>query len=186
MREVAKEPIPSHSASRSSPQTTLQARVFLLSPANTSAIRAQFLLNRDSKVELAKRLQREGAPLAEVFSFISSLYFRGKIAYARRFANPPSGLPPHLVMTTSRGLLSPDAVVGVGDLKEMSGVPIDPKDLRYRESLCRDAASLARALPSGSKVVLLGSIAGPKYIQLLLEFFGADLLFPENSLDAVI
>jgi hypothetical protein len=180
MRTVGKESVPGHRAPRSLPETTLLRRVFLLSPANTSAVRAQFLLNRDSKLELAQRLQRKGAPLAEVFSFISSLYFRGKIAYASRFANPPGGVPPQLVMTTSRGLLPPDTIVGVNDLKEMSSVPIDLKDARYSEGLCRDAMALARALPSGSKVVLLGSIASPKYIQLLLEFFGADLLFPQD------
>jgi hypothetical protein len=180
MRTSGKQSTPSHRASRSLPETPLLSRVFLLSPANTSAIRAQFLLNRDSKFELAQHFQREGAPLGEVFSFISSLYFRGKIAYASKFSNPPSGIPPQLVMTTSSGLLPPDTIVKVDDLKEMSRVPIDPKDGRYRESLCRDSRALARELPTGSKVVLLGSIASPKYVQPLLEFFGADLLFPRE------
>jgi hypothetical protein len=180
IREVGKESIPNHKPSQSSPETGLLPRVFLLSPANTSAIRAKFLLSRDSKFELAQRFRREGAPLEDFFSFISSLYFRGKIAYANKFSNPPGCLPPHLVMTTSRGLLPPETIVKVDDLKEMSKVPVDPKDLRYREGLCRDARALARALPIGSKVVLLGSIASPKYVQLLLEFFGADLLFPQD------
>lgn len=180
MRTAGKQSIPSHKASRSLHETPLLSRVFLLSPANTSAIRAQFLLNRDSKLELAQNFQREGAPLGEVFSFISSLYFRGKIAYASKFSNPPRGLAPQLVMTTSSGLLLPDTIVKVDDLREMSRVPIDPKDARYRESLCRDASALAGALPTGSKVVLLGSIASPKYIQPLLDCFGADLLFPRE------
>jgi hypothetical protein len=67
------------------------SRVFLLFPANTSALRGQLLLNKDSQFELPRRIRRQGAPLGEIFSFISSLYFRGKLAYARAFANPPSG-----------------------------------------------------------------------------------------------
>src|SRR5579864_8768927 len=51
------------------------ARVFLLSPANTSAIRGQLLLNRNSEFELARRIRRRGAPLGELFSFISSPLF---------------------------------------------------------------------------------------------------------------
>ena len=38
-------------------------------------------------------MQREGAPLGEVFSFLSALYFRGKLTYAQRFAAPPDGCP---------------------------------------------------------------------------------------------
>ncbi len=161
-------------------ETPLLSRVFLLSPANTSAIRAQLLLNEDSKFELAQRFRREGAPLGEVFSFISSLYFRGKIAYVNKFSNPPIGLPPQLIMTTSRGLLPPDTVVTIDDLKGMSRVPIDPKDARYRESLCLSTRALARVLPTGSKVVLLGSIASAKYVEPLLECFGVDLLCPRE------
>ena len=31
-----------------------------------------------------------GAPMGDVFSFMSGLYFRGKLAYARAFATPPA------------------------------------------------------------------------------------------------
>lgn len=156
------------------------SRLFLLSPANTSAIRAQLLLNRDSSFELARRIQRDGAPLGEVFSFISSLYFRGKIAYAEAFSRPSTEFPATVVMTTSRGLLPPQTIVKLGDLLEMASIPIDPSDARYRAPLCRDASALARALPAGSKIVLLGSIASGKYVDPLLEIFGADLLFPRE------
>jgi len=73
----------------------------LLSPANTSAIRGQLLLNSNSEFELAQRIWRQGAPLGELFSFISSLYFRGKLAYAK------AGFPSTLVVTTSRASPSP-------------------------------------------------------------------------------
>ena len=154
------------------------SRVFLLSPANTSAIRAQLLLNLDSSFELARRIQRDGAPLGEVFSFISSLYFRGKIAYAEAFSRPSAEFPSAVVMTTSRGLLPPQTIVKLDDLLEMASIPVDPSDARYRAPLCRDANALARMLPAGCKIVLLGSIASGKYVDPLLEIFGADLLFP--------
>ena len=156
------------------------SRVFLLSPANISALRGQLLLNKDSQFELAHRIRRQGAPLGEMFSFISSLYFRGKLAYANAFGNSPPGMPPMLVLTTSRGLLSPETTITLNELIEMSGVPIDLGDSRYREPLVRDARLLADQLPPGSKIVLLGSIATGKYVDPLLEVFGPNLLFPEK------
>ena len=156
------------------------SRVFLLSPANTSAIRGQLLLNGNSEFELAQRIRREGAPLGELFSFISSLYFRGKLAYAEAFSHLPTGFPATLVITTSRGLLPPDTVIRLDDLLEMSAVPIDPGDARFRGALCRDARGLAHVLPTGSQIVLLGSIASDKYVEPLLEIFGARLMFPQQ------
>ena len=154
-------------------------RVFLLSPANTSAIRGRSLLNEKSELELAQRMRRQGAPVGELFSFISSLYFRGKLAYARAFSNAQPGFSSVLIVTSSRGLLPPETVIKLEDFAEMSAVPIEPDDARYREPLCRDARALATALPAGSRVVLLGSIASGKYVDPLLEIFGADLLFPQ-------
>jgi hypothetical protein len=156
------------------------SRVFLLSPANTSALRGQLLLNKDSQFELADRIRRQGAPLGEIFSFISSLYFRGKLAYAKAFENSLPGTPPMLVLTTSRGLLPPETTITLNELIEMSGVPIDLGDSRYREPLVRDARALADQLPPGFKMVLLGSIATEKYVDPLLEVFGPNLLFPET------
>ncbi len=155
-------------------------RVFLLSPANASAIRGRLLLNRNSEFELARRIRRQGVPLGELFSFISSLYFRGKLAYAKAFSSSQPGFYSVLVMTSSRGLVSPETVIKLEDFVEMSLVPIDPDDARYREPLCRDARALASALPVGGQVVLLGSIASRKYVDPLLEVFGSDLLFPQT------
>jgi hypothetical protein len=155
-------------------------RVFLLSPANTSALRGQLLLNKDSQFELAQRIRRQGAPLGEIFSFISSLYFRGKLAYAKAFGNSPPGMPPILALTTSRGLLSPETTITFNELIEMSRIPIDLGDSRYREPLVRDARALADQLPAGSRVILLGSIATEKYVDPLLEVFGRQLVFPEK------
>ena len=62
------------------------SRVFLLSPASCHGERARLLLRDEACFDLALRLRGEGAPLGEVFSFLSGLYFRGKLAYARAFA----------------------------------------------------------------------------------------------------
>src|ERR1700757_1743531 len=55
-------------------------RVFLLSPANLSGVRAGYLLRENAKSDLASRLRTNGVALGELFSFISGLYFRGKLA----------------------------------------------------------------------------------------------------------
>jgi hypothetical protein len=75
--------------SSSQPSALTSRRIFLLSPANASGVRARLVLGDSGRTELAQRLRNEGAPLGEVFSFISGLYFRGKLTYARAYANPP-------------------------------------------------------------------------------------------------
>jgi hypothetical protein len=40
--------------------------------------------------------------------------------------------------------------------------------------------ALAGVLPTSSQIVLLGSIASGKYVNPLLEIFGANLLFPQE------
>jgi hypothetical protein len=157
-----------------------RSRVFILSPANTWTVRGRQLLNKNSALELAQRIRRQGAPLGEVFSFISSLYFRGKLAYAKAFSKSTPGVPATLVVTSTRGLLPAESIVTFDDLLEMSAVPIEPSDARYRGPLCRDASALARLLPDGSQIVLLGSIASRKYLDPLLDVFGADLFFPRE------
>jgi hypothetical protein len=113
-----------------------------------------------------------------VFSFLSALYFRGKLAYAQRFAAPPSGCPGALVITPDRGLLPPDTRLGLADLLAFAAVPIDANDARYAEPLRSAARALRARLPSDCEVVLLGSIATAKYVDVLLPAFASALLFP--------
>jgi hypothetical protein len=161
---------------RPSPSTH---RIFLLSPANLRGIRGQRLLNAESRSELGQRLRTGGAPLAELFCHVSSLYFRGKLTYARLFAAPPPGLEGCYIITSSRGLLSPDTVADVEAVRELSAVArLDSEDDRYRIPLQRDAAALKTLLSDTSQVVLLGSLATEKYVKPLLEVFGAQLVFP--------
>jgi hypothetical protein len=161
--------------------TCLAAETFLLSPANSAGRRAALLLGGRGNFPLAQRLTAgEAVPLGEAFSFLSGLYFRGKLAYARQFAAPAGTAPGALVITTNRGLLLPDTPVTREDLAAFGGVPIDLGDDRYRAPLERDALGLAAALPADACVVLLGSIASGKYVDLLADIFGERLLFPEE------
>lgn len=157
----------------------VSARVFLISPASCGGRRADLLLHGRGTFPLAERLRNgEAVPLGEAFSFLSGLYFRGKLAYARAFAAPHDGVAGAHVITTNRGLLDPDTPVTRDDLAAFGSVDIDLADPRYREPLRRDATALAAALPAGGTVVLLGSVASGKYVDLLLDVFGDRLRFP--------
>jgi len=157
-----------------------QNRIFLLSPASSGGKRAALLLNDRATFDIATRVRSdEGASLGDVFSFLSGLYFRGKLTYARAFASPPpsetSGV--HLITATD-GLWSPTSRVTLSDLERFAKVPIDAKEPRYRLPLERDAERLAESVGKGCDVVLLGSIATRKYLDVLEPIFGDRLLFP--------
>ena len=152
-------------------------RIFLLSPANASGIKGQRLLGSTTQSDLGLRLRDGGAPLGEVYRFISSLYFRGKIEYAQRFQNPPSGVA-GVQIITGAGLMLPETVVTLGELQRISAVSIDAKNKSYRRALDCDLLRLREQLGSDIDVVLLGSIATSKYIEPVQAVFGKRLLFP--------
>jgi hypothetical protein len=153
-------------------------RLFLLSPASSSGERARLVFNPHAQFPLALALRSpEGAPLGEVFTFLSGLYFRGKLGYARAFARPPQGVP-GVVVTPSEGLVSPESPVTLDRLRAWAAVPIDAGEPRYRRPLLRDARLVNDAAGPRCEVVLLGSIASGKYVDLLLDVFGERLLFP--------
>jgi hypothetical protein len=154
-------------------------RIFLLSPAHCGGKRAGLLLNEGASFPLAVRLRSPtGVSLGEAFSFLSGLYFRGKLAYAERFARPPAGARGVQVITTDRGLLSGDAAVGVDDLRRFGTMDISQDHPAYRLPLERDT-KLLRQLEN-VEVVLLGSVATGKYVDVLLEIMGDRLLFPTD------
>ena len=159
-----------------------QRRIFLLSPASCGGKRAALLFNRRAEFDIARRVRREpGAALGEVFSFLSGLYFRGKLTYARIFENPPprqaSGI--HIITPTD-GLASPALMVTLSDLERYATVPIDAEESRYRFPLEQDSRKLAEKIGPGCEVVLLGSVATGKYVDVLAPIFGARLLFPRE------
>jgi hypothetical protein len=141
-----------------------------LSPASCAGTRAQQLINSRTS-PLTTQLANGGAPLGEVFTFMSSLYFRGKLAYATRFGRA-------YVITPGRGLLPADMLIRVDDLRRMAGVPVDEAVPAFREPLVRDAVALAQGMGSDDRVVLLGSVATDKYVGPLLDVFGDRLYFP--------
>jgi hypothetical protein len=115
-----------------------------------------------------------------VFTFLSGLYFRGKIAYANVFARPARGTSGVLVITPTRGLIDARTRIHLDDLREFAELDIHQDDPRYRMPIERDARHLAAKLPPESDVVLLGSIATGKYVDVLLANFDKRLRFPAD------
>src|SRR2546425_12738272 len=106
--------------------------VFLLSPASCSGTRAKLLL-RSRTSPLTARLANGGAPIGEVFTFMSSLYFRGKLAYANAFGAPPRGGSGSLGIAPGRGLMGADVLIRLMDLQDMGGIPVRRKGPASRQ-----------------------------------------------------
>jgi hypothetical protein len=159
-------------------------RIFLLSPANCSGLRARMVLSERAQFDLARRLRGpQGVAIGEVFAFVSGLYFKGKLAYALAFARPPdpgaeltgSGA---LVITPNAGLRPVETAVTADALRAFAGVDIAANDPRYRRPLLASAKALDEEIGPDCDVVLLGSIASAKYVDILTGVFGARLRFP--------
>ncbi len=142
--------------------------VFLLSPARCDGERAALLV-RSKRSELGRKLRAGDATIGEVFTWLSALYFRGKLTYARAFGEP-------LVMAAGVGLCSPDRPLRADELAELGRSEIESPE--FARLLGEHAAALKEARPD--RVVLLGSIATGKYVRALLDVFGDALLFPET------
>ena len=153
--------------------------VFLLSPASCSGNRARIVTSERATFDLAVRLrERQGAPLGEVFSFMSGLYFRGKLTYARAFASVPDSATDItgtgvFVITPSSGLRSPDTMLTLDAIRAFAGVDVDAANPKYRKPLERSAKALAADITPDTTVVLLGSIASGKYVDVLQGIFGS-------------
>ena len=159
----------------------MRDRFFILSPASTSGERARIVMRDEARFDLALRLRSpSGAPLGEVFSFLSGLYFRGKLTYATAFSRPPAGLPAGVfVITPCQGLVPPGQHVDLVALRRFAEVPIATTEPRYRTPLLRDLNWLAGLAPEAD-VVLLGSIATDKYVEPLQAVFGDRVLLPAD------
>jgi hypothetical protein len=126
---------------------------------------------------IGRLLHGPGAPLGDVFAWLSALYFRGKLAYARAFADPPGRRRGYLVIAPGLGLRPATERVTAAGLRAMGEVEIESD--RFRAALDRDAVRVARAYGRTTEVVLLGSIATGKYVDVLLEALGGRLVFPD-------
>jgi len=154
--------------------------IFLLSPANLGGVRGGLVFNPGAEFPLARQLQSGGASIGELFSFISSLYFRGKVAYSAAFGRPPRGVAGALVITPGAGLRLLHEMVTVECLRSWAAVPIDAKNSRFTEPLVDHATALVRAHGKTTRFVLLGSVASGKYVEPLVEVFGDSLHFPRD------
>ena len=163
-------------------QSTLKGeRIFLLSPAYAGGRRAQMLLSERAQFELAQKIRSEdGATIGEVFTFLSGLYFRGKIAYANAFACTANGNCGVFVITPTRGLVDARSMITIADLREFAAVDIDEGDPRYRRPLEKSVRRFAKSLATDCDIVLLGSIATGKYVDVFLKHFGKRLRFPAD------
>ena len=132
------------------------------------------LLSPTAAFALATQLRTTGAPIGDVFSFLSGLYFRGKLGYARAFGVTA------LVMTSDMGLVPPERTISRVDIERFATVDLAKADQRFLAPLRRDAEQLDDSLSPDASVVLLGSIASDKYVGTLLDVFGERLLFPSD------
>ena len=142
------------------------------------------VLSERAQFDLATRLRnRRGVAIGEVFAFVSGLYFKGKLAYALEFARPRepgarltgSGA---LVITPTAGLRAVETAITIEALRGFAGVDIAANDPRYRKPLVASARALDEEIGPECEVVLLGSIASAKYVEILTQIFGDRLLFP--------
>ncbi len=155
--------------------TSSVSKVFLLSPANVSGERARQLTSPRATFEAARLYQSpEGVPIALAFAFMSSLYFRGKIAYALQFAGPED----IFVIAPGFGLVPAEWRLTPQRMKVLEKTEVDLRKRNYRKPLERAALELAEKLDDDTPVVLLGSVASGKYVDVLWPIFGERLVFP--------
>ena len=125
-----------------------------MSPAFSGGKRGQMVMRDAASFPLAQQLRTpEGAPLGDVFSFLSGLYFRGKLGYARAFARPPAGV------ARRRCVITPsDGLVLAGRRRVTLDAPARASraarhrrstDARYRRPLVRDARGSGRGAGPG-------------------------------------
>jgi len=141
------------------------------------------LENPKSDFALARALHsRGGAPLGDVFAFVSGLYFRGKMTYARAFGHSENAEPAALVMTAGGGLCTLDEPLTLERLRRWNAVDIHHENPHFTAPLLRHATLLLEAHSEETRFVLLGSVASRKYVEPLLEVFGERLLYPTDFL----
>ena len=138
------------------------------------------VLRPKANFDLARKLREQGVTLGDLFTFLSGLYFRGKLAYASAFADPPEGCPGILVITPCKGLLAPETLVGASDLRRFAASGVGKDVAAYTTPFSRDARRLAACVGEATRIILLGSIATGKYAKILLDSFGERLHFPRD------
>jgi len=82
------------------------------------------------------------------------------------------------VITPNAGLRSPDTRVTHAAVRAFARGDIDIENRNYRRPLEASARTLLAGIGPECEVVLLGSVASPKYVDVLTAIFGERLLFP--------
>jgi len=96
------------------------SQVFLLSPARCDGRRAAMLLRPEATSPAADRLRAGTLTLGDAFTFMSALYFRGKLTYAQAFSEADPLGPTSYIITPTRGLQTPDSLVSISLLQELA------------------------------------------------------------------
>lgn len=153
-------------------------RIFLLSPATAHGARARGLIAPEPRSPTARQLASAGMRLGDVFTYLSGLYFNGKLTYARRYATPPASLGGEgiYIITMTDGILTPDHRVCVDDLRRYAAAERQTDEGRHAFEV--SARALAMTIGPRCDVVFMGSVASGKYTDIIEPAFGERLLFP--------
>jgi len=154
-------------------ELTARTTIFVLSPAFCGGRRAAILLNPRSAAVTSEALRQQRLTLGDAFAFMSGLYFRGKLTYAERFGHA-------WVITPTRGLQPPSTPFTLALLREFAVGEVSLDNPTYRQALERDVHLIAKKLKPDSQVVLLGSVASGKYVDILLPILGDRLRYPTS------
>jgi hypothetical protein len=148
----------------------VKKKIFLLSPANASGKRAGYLTSGKSSLSTEFR-STEGCALSEAYAFMSSLYFRGKLAYSQKYGDQS------FIITPGFGLVSLDWKLTASRFSQIRETQVSAKSPVYVDPFRRDAEKIAAL---DSQIILLGSIATGKYLDVLKPIFGSNLFYPEK------
>lgn len=154
-------------------------RIFLLSPATAHGARAKTLLAPEPRSPVATQLaSADGMPLGQIFTYLSGLYFNGKLTYARHYSTPPPSLGRTgiYIITMTDGILTPEHRIGLDDLQRYAAAEKQTED--GRRALETSARALAETIGPRCDVVFMGSVASDKYTAIIEPVFGRRLLFP--------
>jgi hypothetical protein len=134
---------------------SLPGRIFLLSPAKAGGPRYSMLTREQADFDVARRLREGVATIGEVYSFISCLYFRGKMMYAEAF-------PAVLVMVPGAGLVPPETIIDAGQLRAIAGISVAEDNPEFRDP-CDDSRQIAgRARRKGLRLRVAGQCSERK------------------------
>ena len=85
-----------------------------------------------------------------------------------------------MIITPTAGLVRHDTIIRLSQLRGFSRGRIDVKNRAYVSLLQRTAKELAVRMGPGCELILLGSLATGKYLDILAPIYGDRLRVPEK------